>query len=42
MSKLRESQDPMKFKLKIENHEWDASISVDKEDKPILRLFEDD
>ena len=32
----------MKFKLKIENHEWDASILVDKEDKPILRLFEDD
>ena len=43
MSKLRDrdKQDPQKFKFTVENHEWDASISVDSEDKPILRLFED-
>lgn len=31
----------MKFKFIVENYEWDASISVDSEDKPTLLLFED-
>ena len=41
MAVLRDSKEPQNLNFTIENHKWDATISVDSDDKPILRLFED-